>query len=174
MFIYRPLRLLCCWTESLPYPQQGLFVLAVFHFCRRQVDDGPLHAVPLAAVQIDVGPAYHNVTLHPATGVGFQEVQITFLGHNRARNKHIMNLRQNEWDFSQNLLPLRRETDLGFGIGRFLTWHGFLVCLEQMCILWEPSSCPQGWMGPDRASKLQKRVQWVYKQQMSQIKFSIK
>lgn len=95
VLIYRPL-LLRCWSESLPYPQQGLFVLAVFHFCRRQVDDGPLHAVPLAAVQIDVGPAYHNVTLHPATGVGFQEVQITFLGHNRARNKDIMNLRQNE------------------------------------------------------------------------------
>lgn len=96
LFVYWPLRLLCCWIESLSYPQQGLFVLAVFHFCGWQVDDGPLHAVPLAAVQVDVGPAHHNVTLYPATGVRFQEVQITFLGHDRARNEHIMNLRANE------------------------------------------------------------------------------
>lgn len=36
----------------------------------------------------------------------FQEVQITLLWHNRARNKHIMKLRQNEWDFSRNTLLL--------------------------------------------------------------------
>lgn len=66
-------------SEAPPHPQQGLFVLAVFHFGRRQVDDSSLHAVPLAAVQVDVGPAHHHVALHPAAGVGLQEVQVTLL-----------------------------------------------------------------------------------------------
>lgn len=76
-----------CWNEAGPYPQQSLLVLAVLHFGRRQVDDGSLHAVPLAAVQVDIGPAYHHVALHPAAGVGLQEVQVTLLRHNWAANR---------------------------------------------------------------------------------------
>lgn len=135
LFVYWPLHLLCCWIESLSYPQQGLFVLAVFHFCRRQIDDGPLHAVPLAAVQVDVGPAHHNVTLYPATGVRFQEVQITFLGHDRARNKHIMNLRGNEMRlFLENATS--HEEDLGIGIVFFWPNTDFLYVWNK-CVSFE-------------------------------------
>ena len=66
------------------YPQQSLLVLAVFHLSRRQVDDGALHAVPLAAVQVDVGSAHHHVALHPAVGVRLQEVEVALLGHDGA------------------------------------------------------------------------------------------
>ena len=67
------------------YPQQSLLVLAVFHLGRGQVDDGALHAVPLAAVQVDVGAPHHHVALHPAVGVGLQEVEVALLGHDGAK-----------------------------------------------------------------------------------------
>lgn len=79
-----------------PYPQQSLLVLAVLHFGRRQVDDSSLHAVPLAAVQVDVGPAHHHVALHPAAGVGLQEVQVTLLRHNWADKRQ--NKQTNRYD----------------------------------------------------------------------------
>lgn len=66
------------------YPEQSLLVLAVLHLGRGEVDDSALHIVPVVAVQVDVGPAHHYIALHPATGVGLQEVQVAFLRHDGA------------------------------------------------------------------------------------------
>lgn len=156
-------------SEAPPHPQQGLFVLAVFHFGRRQVDDSSLHAVPLAAVQVDVGPAHHHVALHPAAGVGLQEVQVTLLWHNWAANKHKNpDIRQVSLKVPLSSSMIQIQTiplyTQRLRIKWYVspTWHGSPVCRGQRCILSGPSFCPLGWMGPDLVWKLLNWVQCVY------------
>lgn len=105
------------WTKVGSYPQQSLFVLAVLHFGRRQVDDGSLHTVPLAAVQVDVRPAHHHVALHPAAGVRLQEVKVALLWHDWAatgqneqtqHNTRTPDVRQDE----STLLAAERNYDI--------------------------------------------------------------
>lgn len=58
-----------------------MLLLAVLHLGGGKVNDGSLHAVSLTAVQIDIRTPHHHKALHPAAGVGLQEVQVAFLRH---------------------------------------------------------------------------------------------
>lgn len=64
--------------------QHSLLVLAVLHLGGGEVEDGPLHRVPLAVVDVDVWPPHHHEALHPAVGVRLQEVDVAFLGYDGA------------------------------------------------------------------------------------------
>lgn len=66
-------------SDRVAHLQHGLLVLAVLHLGRGEVEDGPLHRVPVAVVDVDVGPPHHHVALHPAVGVRLQEVDVALL-----------------------------------------------------------------------------------------------
>lgn len=65
--------------DRVAHLQHGLLVLAVLHLRRGEVEDGPLHRVPVAVVDVNVWPSHHHEAFHPAVGVWLQEVDVAFL-----------------------------------------------------------------------------------------------
>lgn len=174
-----------CWVKVFPHPQQSLLVLAVLHFGRRQVDDGSLHAVPLAAVEVDVRPAHHHVALHPAAGVGLQEVKVALLWHNRAATRESKQANTTHkplllgrtvercWEQSGTTKlkpPAQPVSVIKRQVSR--TWRESPVYQGRRWILWGLSSCPRGWTGPGRVWRLLTRVRCVCAWEVSLLYFT--